>query len=700
MLAETHMPGSMFGSTAKKIIEEQFDVLRQGDRYYYEFDRYLSAEDIAEFKNTRLSDVIKRNTEAGMIPAEVFLTQSLDFLTYRTIDGVYNNDENTLWGASSSEVLSGTVTKFGDDISVPAGADRPNARLISNIIFSQDHSVEDPTNISAYAWGWGQFVDHDVTLSPDHATEKMDITIPKYDIYFDPNGTGTQVMPMHRSDYEKTSGTGPDNPRRYFNAITSFIDGSNVYGSDETTAAWLRTFESGKLKSSEGNLLPYNTTDGELVSDIDPDAPEMAMPLPFVKKYFIAGDVRANENPFLTSLHTIFMREHNRTCDDARSTHPEWNDEQLYQHARKLVGAHIQSIVYEEWLPTLGVSVEPYVGYDPQTNPSIMNVFSTAAYRYGHTTINGMLMRMDESKNEMPEGNISLKDAYFNPTAIAEVNGIEPFIMGMSTVVQQKMDCYVIDELRNFLFGPPGAGGLDLAALNINRGRDRGLADFNTIRNEFGYQKLNTFADLTSDLVMRQKLAAIYQDIDNIDPWVGFLAEDHIPGSIFGQTAKSVIEDQFTALRDGDRYYYENDTTISPTLKQRIKRTLLSDIIKRNTGLENIQDSIFWVKSGLKTNTTNIPQKQVVALEMNLYPNPAVDYVSIDVETPKLFGDHATVELIDMNGSVVQKKKINIVDSQTQVKMDLNSSMLPGIYIIRLYNDHYTGIKSFFKNSQ
>src|SRR5690606_8724860 len=117
------------------------------------------------------------------------------------------------------------------------------------------------------------------------------------------------------------------------------------------------------------------------------NAPEMDMPIPFVEKFFVCGDFRANENPNLLAIHSLFVREHNRICAELKSAYPHWTDEQLYQHSRRRVGGIIQAIVYEEWLPTLGVHIPDYNGYDPEVNAQIMNVFSAAAYRYGHTTI-------------------------------------------------------------------------------------------------------------------------------------------------------------------------------------------------------------------------------------------------------------------------------------------------------------------------
>ena len=141
------------------------------------------------------------------------------------------------------------------------------------------------------------------------------------------------------------------------------------------------------------------------------------------EKHFVAGDVRANENSILTTLHTLFVREHNRLCDELKSQDTSLEDEQLFQEARRRIGAYLQSITYEEWLPAMGANVLNYQGYDSFVNPSISNVFSGAAYRLGHTLINSNIMRLDEFGEVIPQGNLGMKDAFFNPLEIKNGDG-------------------------------------------------------------------------------------------------------------------------------------------------------------------------------------------------------------------------------------------------------------------------------------
>ncbi|WP_170110545.1 peroxidase family protein [Flavilitoribacter nigricans] len=526
-----------------------------------------------------------------ILPLSTF-AQTVDFQLYRTYDGSHNNLQNPEWGAAGSNLLRVAGTAYSDGISAPSGTERPNPREVSNSLFAQDGLLNDPLTLSDFCWAWGQFIDHDIGLTPDGG-ETAFIQVPSGDPYFDPNGGGHAIIPMMRNMFDPSTGTSVDNPRQHPNVITAFIDGSGVYGSSEEHASWLRTFNGGKLKVSTGNLLPLNTTDGELDGPIDPDAPHMDDAVGTNEKLFVAGDVRANENPLLTSFHTLFVRQHNLICDQLANEHPEWSDEQLYQHARKLVGGLIQSIVYDEWLPAMGVHLPEYNGYKEDVNGQLYNLFTGAAFRLGHTLLNTVIQRLDNKGVELPEGNLTLRESFFNPGAILETGSIDPFFKGMAVQVQQSLDARVINDIRNFLFGPPGAGGLDLASININRGRERGLPDFNTIRATFGLPKYILFQQFSSNAAVFTRLFHLYLDIDDVDPWVGMLSEDPMPGALFGETIMAIMERQFTALRDGDRFYYLNDPVLTQEEKDWISRTTLRDVIMYNTTISLMQDNVF-----------------------------------------------------------------------------------------------------------
>ena len=141
--------------------------------------------------------------------------------------------------------------------------------------------VPNAHEMTDWVFQWGQFIDHDLDLTnPATVPEEFDIPIPKGDPTFDPTSTGTAVMPFTRSEYDPTTGTGPGNPRQQINEITSFIDGSQVYGSSAARANALRSHVGGKLLTSAGNLLPFNTMglpNGTSSAPIQPSTTSPAM---------------------------------------------------------------------------------------------------------------------------------------------------------------------------------------------------------------------------------------------------------------------------------------------------------------------------------------------------------------------------------------------------------------------------------------
>lgn len=514
---------------------------------------------------------------------------------FRAIDGSFNNLQNPEWGKANTQLVRTTSIEYADGISEPAGGSdgsgRPNPREISNRVVAQTGEILNDRQLTNFLFQWGQFVDHDLDLTGEaHPLESFGIPVPKKDPYMLP----TTEVPLFRSHFDPSTGTSLDNPRQQINQITAFLDASNVYGSDPQRGAALRTMSGGRMQTSAGDLLPYN------VAGLGNAAP----PPLAASDYFLAGDVRANEQPGLTSLHTLFVREHNRLADqiaerdfadqdlDAREI-----DETIYQRARQIVGGLVQSITYNEFLPALlgpnGLS--SYVGYDASVNPGIANIFSAALYRVGHTMLPNELLQLDDAGGQVGTGSVGLAASFFQPSLVEEL-GIEPFLKGLSVQQSQEIDVQIVDGVRNMLFDPPAQ--FDLAAINIQRGRDHGLPDYNQARVDLGLERIDSFRQITADRATRQNLQRAYQnDIDNIDVWLGAIAEDHLPGSSVGELVHTVLVDQFQRTRDGDRFFYEQWLD-SSTIKE-INETRLADIIRRNTSIQNIQDEVFRSESVL-----------------------------------------------------------------------------------------------------
>ena len=506
--------------------------------------------------------------------------------TYRTYDGRGNNLRNPLWGSAGVTYRrEDSGAAYADGLSAPAGPNRPSPRLISNEIVDQGGlDTEDERDLATTVYEFGQFLDHDIGLAKGGSTEDFDIRVPTGDPYFDPAGTGTQRIFFDRSSYDPN--TGARSPRQQINTVTAFIDASHIYGSDTARAAWLRAGSGGRLKANAttvGPLLPLN--DGTQANDNPVGAP--------VTSLGVAGDVRSNEQPGLTTLHVAFLREHNRQARRLAGLHPNWDDERLYQEARKIVGAEMQVITYNEFLPSLlGRSLPAYSGYRAGVNPGLSNVFATAAYRFGHSQVGPDIDILDADFEETSI--VDLGAAFFNPTVLPAIGGIDPVIRYMSVDTAQHVDNTIVGPLRNFLFGPPGSGGFDLASLNIQRGRDHGLPSYNRVRGDFGLKAVRNFGQITSDAALASRLQQLYGSVDNVDAWVGLLAEDHVRGGSLGPTATAILIDQFTRLRDGDRFWYQNGQFSTADLAM-LERTKLRDVLQRNSGAAGLQPNVFVV---------------------------------------------------------------------------------------------------------
>lgn len=518
-------------------------------------------------------------------------------IEWRSIDGSGNNLAHPERGQAG-----GTLRRRDNLVDYPgdgSGSEivaRANARQISNSLLSQKPARSgNARGMSDFVWIWGQFLDHDIDLTPSaSASGAMIVAIPDPDN--DPFGnTGFAI---NRSVFASDSGT-PGVPRQQVNTITAFIDGSQVYGSDAERAMALRTGIDGMLKQGAHGLLPFNTF-GLANGNSNPTLVDAEL--------FVAGDVRANEQVGLTAMHTLFVREHNRlaallAADPATAERAAAQaldqDEYIYQVARKLVGAELQIITYREFLPAILGPAAPAAAefvYREDLDPQIANEFSTAFFR-AHSLLSNALLLVEPDGTI--SGQLSLKDAFFNPAFLAGApDNLERLLRGFARQPAQEFDLHIVDGVRNFLFGPPGAGGLDLGVLNIMRGRDHGLPDYNSLRLAYGLTPAGDFEAIACDPALAAAMEAVYGSVDSVDAWVGGLAECHIGGASVGELVATVMADQFMRLRDGDRFFYLNDPFLWETDLGGIidlGEVSLARVILDNTTITSLQATLFSV---------------------------------------------------------------------------------------------------------
>lgn len=473
------------------------------------------------------------------------------------------------------------------------GVENPSPRMISNALCAESSSQQpklSSAGLTDMIWGWGQFIDHEIDLT-DTGSEDASMTTPSREQ--DPR----EVYPGRTIPFTRSVHIEHSDPREHPNDISSFIDGTNVYGNGAVRAMALRRLDgSGKLKTSYSSngreiLLPRNDRELDMANAGGASSNQL----------FMAGDVRANENALLTSLHTVFLREHNFQCDVALRRNPQWRgkDEMIYQQARRMVIGMMQAVTYNEFLPALLGSrcIPAYSGYNDNLDAGIAVEFSTAGYRFGHSAVSSQLQTGLDSTET-----VGLRDVFFHPEYLHE-NGADGILLGATRKVMREINSDLVDDLRNFLFGPPSRTQLlDLAALNIQRGRDHGLPGYNEIRRGYNLAVKTQMSEVTSNAHLAARLEVLYGSSPaEIDPWVGCLVEDHhddggggTPPQV-GELARAIMRDQFIRLRDGDRFWYENDTALDNAERETIRRTRLSDILRRNTqwNSSHIRDDVF-----------------------------------------------------------------------------------------------------------
>jgi peroxidase len=607
---------------------------------------------------------------------------------YRTIDGTCNNDNFPLYGASETpfrrmvppfyedgiDSLRGDIQAMNEEQTDgmfaldPFSAPAPSARLISKtIIFRNDSREED--DFTHLLMQWGQFLDHDLDLSPELEAECENcefseicrpIRVAREDPVF---GLGTpqdgdclrfgRSLPACSQDPP-----GSYSPREQLNAITSFIDASNVYGSNTMHGNAVRLFEDGLLKEGDPALPGQKPA-----LPIDKDD---IMACLNAQNCFLAGDVRANEQIALTIMHTLWFREHNRIARELKGINPFWNDERLFQETRRIVGALLQKITYEDYLPkVMGPTffnqlIGPYPGYDPRVDPGVPNSFATAAYRYGHSLVRPEFARLGSNFQPLPKGPLNLVDAFFNPDQFRLSMGTDPILRGLISENPLRLDSFINDVLLNRLFerAQQKIPGMDLAALNIQRGRDHGLpplpvfAEF--CRRKFPFLPRSAFEQEIDTVRFLQ----LHGSLNDVDPWMGGIAETRLPGSFIGPTFACIFGITFDNVRNGDRFWYENPQTFTQRQLREIQKGSVARVICDNSdNINRVQPDAFL------SNQTRIPCREIPSLDLNAWREKPC-FARVRVEMQNI--DPIFLQVFSQTTSVITSMIEEILAAQQQ----------------------------------
>ncbi|XP_070193543.1 salivary peroxidase/catechol oxidase-like [Littorina saxatilis] len=539
---------------------------------------------------------------------------------YRTHDGRCNAKDDR--GATMSEVKRLMPPHYqGPDSgprtmsSVKPGVPLPSARAVSRAVHRPKASKSEFTLLLMQV---GQFLDHDMTAIPvptetddtirccntsDNSNtsrhrECFPIEIPPGDHQFQ------ECMEFVRSDPLKFPNETEYQPRTHVNSLTAFIDASMVYGSSEERAKALR------IKDGKGALLKTKVfRDQERLPEGHNDTCINRSPSHFCA---MAGDERVNEQPGLTALHTVFHLEHNRLVRKLamaylKTTNKEEVEihlqnssdavlEKFYQEVRKVLGAVWQNIVYTEYIPLIigpdimaefNLTTGRKVAFDPDVDPSVSAEFVTAAFRYGHTLVSDLMMT--DQANELRE--------LFSVSA----HNLESFpkivrgLVSAGKFAAETFDPNMADSLVDHLFENKETGhpGLDLAALNIQRGRDHGLPSFNELREFLGLCKFTKWRQFGAS---GEALETLYEHPDDVDCFTGGTSESSVVNGVVGEVFALVLGRQFHDLKYGDRYYFETNNNAYGFKNDQLEtiRTLrLSKILCENAKVKYIQANPF-----------------------------------------------------------------------------------------------------------
>jgi hypothetical protein len=592
----------------------------------------------------------------------------------RSLDGGGNNAAHPDWGQVGTQYLRVAAPNYGDGIKTTVPG--PPTRKVSNVVFNDTGQNLFSENIlSQFAWTWGQFMDHVFGLRDETPAEHTPIA-------FDPS----DPLEEFRNDFgvidffrtPAAPGTGVSSARQQINTVSSYIDAWNVYGGTNARLEWLREGPVDNNLANNGpslllpdQYLPRASTRGDAAS-----APTMALMGALTgrpSRAAVAGDVRANENIALTAMHTLFAREHNRIVAALPGT---LSAEDKFQIARRVVGAEMQYITYNEFLPAVGLKLSRYGGYNSSVNAGLSNEFAVVGYR-AHSMIHGEFepivpagtysaAQLDAFRAQgiqvVPDGDevelvIPLVVAFGNPDLLQQV-GLGVLLQNLGASAQYKNDEQIDNSLRSVMFQVPKpgipdptvcgspvinpncyTGVVDLGAIDAERGRDHGLPSYNALRQAYGLAPKTSFTAITGestdafpagigvndraslaftqtrDLVgnvipvgaeegtiagfrrssLAARLKAVYGTVANVDAFVGMVAEPHEPGADLGELQSAIWKKQFEALRDGDRFFYANDTylndVIGGTYGISYKRTL-AELIEDNTDAE-VQPNVF-----------------------------------------------------------------------------------------------------------
>ncbi|KAK9516542.1 hypothetical protein VZT92_024464 [Zoarces viviparus] len=530
-------------------------------------------------------------------------------------DGWYNSLGYPRRGAVSSRLVRLVPAHYWDGVYQPV-QESPNPRRLSRLLAGGPSGLPSTRNQTVLSLFFGYHVSFEMfdSRSPGCPPEFMNIPVPKGDPVFDPTATGKVLLPFQRGPWDKESGQSPSNPRTQVNLVTAWIDGSSIYGPSTSWSDSLRSFSGGLLTSGpEWNMPNQATGHSFMWSAADPSTGDHGP-----HGLYELGNAWANENMFTAAEGIIWFRYHNYVASKLHEEHSEWSDEKLFQNARKIVVATFQNIALYDWLPGyLGdKKLPPYPGYQKFVDPGVSPEFQAAAIRFGITMAPpGVYMRNRTChfrKLVNTDGSSSPAMRLCNSFWKRQTDDvkttsqdIDDLLMGMASQIAEREDNVVVEDIRDFMYGPLRFTRTDLVAITIQRGRDFGLRSYTEVRKALDLPPVNTFEDINPELnstnpQLLNDIAELHsRDISKLELFPGGLLESlDGPGPVFS----AIILDQFERIRNGDRFWFENKLNglFTDEEMEMIRNVTFHDVLIAVTSAEttDIQNNVFFWKDG------------------------------------------------------------------------------------------------------
>uniref|UniRef100_A0A671M6Q2 Thyroid peroxidase n=1 Tax=Sinocyclocheilus anshuiensis TaxID=1608454 RepID=A0A671M6Q2_9TELE len=427
--------------------------------------------------------------------------------------------KSPLWGAASTGLARWLPAEYEDGENQPKGWNTSqysgfqlplvNKHWRRGIMRFPCMAILEDSAYSQMLVDWGQYIDHDISYTPQissqstfssgrdclHTCSNAEPCFPMQALTPRVKEQVTACLPFFRSSptcINIQTDVRPAGQRQQMNSVTSFIDVSTVYGPSADLEKTLRN-----LSSAEG-LLAVNSEyseDGQLYLPFVSVQPSACLQEPGTGRVLHG---RVNEILPLSVLHTLRVREHNRLV--------------IYQEIIITTRDYIPKIMGRE---AFDEYLGPYAGYDDSVNPSVSNVFAT-------------------TQRELPG----------TPLVLCSSGGLDPVLRGLldRPAALQNQEHLMTEDLTQRLLVLNIPETLDLAALNLQRGRDHGLPGYNDWRAFCGFDRVDTRSDLIEVVgsgVLVEKIMDVYGHLDNINVCPLFAC---------------LIGKQMKTLREGDRF--------------------------------------------------------------------------------------------------------------------------------------------------